>query len=314
MSEEETDETVKIASDNKLFSDNTNKVSLFNIENDFSGLDKAILCFFPSIRHEMLLRYRAETIAKIGIEAYKIAQNKNIMINPIPPKIAMPLVEKMSLEHEPDMYEKWANLLIAVGANPNPVHQQYTDLLYNLDNYSAKFLRNIYINQKMKMNAEAVYDQYIEHSMLNKIYNVINKQFSDRFSALGENNNPISSNSSFYHPSFTFPMIIHGTEKSVLYHWVVVSGKDKDKNININPKDHESPCLSLSERDKKMLQLLVKLDLIKFHVLNSVRSEDNNRIYIERYGVFLTEFGYSFVDCLENPINSEAQPNSENDT
>jgi hypothetical protein len=312
MSEEETDERVKIASDNKLFSDNTNKVSLFNIENDFSGLDKAILCFFPSIRHEMLLRYRAETIAKIGIEAYKIAQNRNILINPIPPKIAMPLVEKMSLEHEPDMYEKWAKLLIAVGANPNPLHQQYADLLYNLDNYSAKFLKNIYINQKMKMNAEAVYDQYIEYSMLNKLYNAINKQFSDRFYALGENNISVSSNSIFFHPPFDFPMIIHGTEKSVLYHWVVVSGKDKDKKIN--PKDHESPCLSLPEKEKKMLQLLDKLGLIKFQILSYDRNKDSNRLYIERYGVFLTEFGYSFIDCLENPINSETQRNSENDT
>ena len=88
---------------------------------------------------------KTENIVKVSLEAYRIAQSENIQIKPIPPKIALPLIEKMSLEHEPDMYEKWANLLIAVGANPNPVHQQYTDLLYNLDNYSAKFLKNIYI-------------------------------------------------------------------------------------------------------------------------------------------------------------------------
>jgi hypothetical protein len=311
MIDKETDEAVKIASDIKVLSDNTGKISLFNIENDFTGLAKAVLCFFPSVRHEMLLRYRAETIAKIGIEAYKIAQNKNIPINPIPPKIAMPLIEKMSLEHEPDMYEKWANLLIAVGANPNPLHQQYADLLYNLDNYCANFLKKIYIKQKMKVNAEAVYDQYIEHSMLNRLYGDINKRFSERFSALGENNISVYNNHNIYHPSFTFPMIIYGTEKSVIYHWIVVSDKNRGKKIN--PKDHESPCLSLPEKDKKMLQLLVKLGLIKFQVLVHDRSEDSDRIYIERYGVFLTEFGYSFVECLENPTNSEPQDNSTND-
>jgi hypothetical protein len=66
-------ETAKIASDNKLASDN--KIALINIENDFSGLKDAVALFFPSMQHEIILRYRAETIAKIGIEAYRIAQN-----------------------------------------------------------------------------------------------------------------------------------------------------------------------------------------------------------------------------------------------
>jgi hypothetical protein len=139
MSEEENNEIKKIASDNKFISDNTNKISLFNIENDFTGLAKAVMCFFPSIRYEMLLRYRAETIAKIGIEAYKIAQNENIQTNPIPPKIAIPLIEKMSLEHEPDMYERWARLLVATSVNPNPIYQQYADILSNLDYRCATF-------------------------------------------------------------------------------------------------------------------------------------------------------------------------------
>jgi hypothetical protein len=211
----------------------------------------------------------------------------------------------MSLEHEPDMYEKWANLLVATGINPTPVHQQYADILSNLDNHCADFLKTIYVEQKKKMNTEARYDEYIEHSMLNKFYDVINKRFSDRFYKLGENKLSVSDNFSIYHPSFTFPMIIKGTEKNVLYHWVVVS--EKDRNKKINPKDHESPCLSLPEKDKTMLHLLVKLGLIKFQFLNYDRSKDGDGVYIERYGVLLTEFGYSFVDCLENPTNNEME-------
>jgi len=288
----------------KIASDNTIKNSLISFDVDFSGLKDIVSYFFPSIRHEIVLRYRAETIAKIGIIAYNKAKEAGLQATPIPPKIALPLIEKMSLEHEPNMYEKWANLLIAVSVNSNPVHQQYADLLSNLDNYSANFLKTIYTEQKKKQNTEARYDDYIEKSSFNRFYNDINKQFSDRLSALGENKLSVSNRYSIYHPSFTFPLIIYGTERSVVYHWIVVSDK------NENPKDYESPCLSLPDKDKKLLHLLAKLGLIKFQVLMHGRSKDDEKIYMERYGVLLTEFGFSFIDCLENPIKSEQQCNS----
>jgi hypothetical protein len=302
MSEEE---GTKIVSDNKIASDNTIKNSLINFEPDFSGLKDTVALFFPSIRHEMILRYRAETIAKIGIEAYKMAESESIQINPIPPKIALPLIEKMSLEHEPDMYEKWAKLLIATGVNPNPIYSQYAYLLSNLDNESSNFLKAIYTEQKKKENTEAVYEQYIEHSMFNKIFDFINKRVAIRFSVDGEKEESIFDDSNIDYPSFTFPMIIYGTEESVRYHWVVVT--EKNKNEKINPKNHQSPCLILSKKDEMMLQLLVKLGLIKFQVLSTeridkVRSEDGKKYLIDRYGVFLTEFGYSFIDCLEHPV------------
>jgi len=136
----------KLFNKTKLVSDNTIKNSLISFDVDFNGLKDVVAYFFPSMRHEIVLRYRAETIAKIGTIAYNRAKDTHLQTNPIPPKIALPLIEKMSLEHEPDMYEKWANLLIAVSVNFNPVHQQYADLLYNLDNYCANFLKNIYID------------------------------------------------------------------------------------------------------------------------------------------------------------------------
>jgi len=289
----------KIFNKSKIASDNTIKNSLINFDIDFNGLKDIVLCFFPSMKHEMILRYRAETIAKIGLIAYKTAKDENLQANPIPPKIALPLIEKMSLEHESDMYKRWANLLISVSVNPNPVHQQYADLLSNLDNYSANFLKDIYTEQKKKQNTEAVYDEYIKNSMFDNIYNTINKQFSRRLSALGENIS-VSDKFSIYHQSFTFPKVMYGTERSVLYHWVVVT--EKNKNEKIDPKDHASPCLSIPEKDKEMLHLLVKLGLIKFQELSHERSNDSENLYIERCGVLLTEFGFSFIDCLENPI------------
>jgi hypothetical protein len=157
----EEDKEINIASGNKVASDNTAKISLFNIENDFSGLKDAIALFFPAYRYEMILRYRAETVAKIGLEAYKLAQNENIKIKPIPPKIALPIIEKMSLEHEEDMYEKWAKLLIAAGVNSDPIHQQYAEVLANLNKQSAELLKDIYIKQK-NPNLQNQYDEYAD--------------------------------------------------------------------------------------------------------------------------------------------------------
>jgi hypothetical protein len=280
----------------KILSDNTVKNSLINFDVDFSGLKDIVTYFFPSIRHEIILRYRAETIAKIGIIAYNKAKESGLQSVPIPPKIALPLIEKMSLEHEPDMYVKWANLLIAVSINSNPLHQQYAELLSNLDCHCAIFMNSIYTEQKMKQNAEAVYEQYIENVRFSKIYDDVNKQFSRRLKALGENNLSVSDHFSIYHPFFTFPIILYGSEEDFLYHWVHAS----DKKENINPDEHKSPCLSLPEKDEKMLLLLVKLGLIKYQELVHEISKEN--VYIKRYGVLLTEFGYSFIDCLENPI------------
>jgi hypothetical protein len=169
---EKTNKEIKIASDNKFLSDNSNKVSLFNIENDFSGLANVVACFFPSMRHEMILRYRAETIAKIGIEAYRLAQDENIQINPIPPKIALPLIEKMSLEHEPNMYEKWAKLLIATSINPNPIHQQYADILSNLNNRSADILQRIRIHQ-IGPDVEEDYNEYIDAARFKNFFDSV---------------------------------------------------------------------------------------------------------------------------------------------
>ena len=299
MAEENTNKGIDIASNNKLGSDNTVKISLFNIENDFSGLANAVSCFFPSMRYEMLLRYRAETIAKIGIEAYKIAQNENVQTNPIPPKIALPLIEKMSLEHEPDMYEKWAKLLVATSVNPNPIHQQYADILSNLDYNCANFLKTTFIEQIKKQNTEPRYDDYVEKSMFNDFFNDLNMRYSNPF--LTQSENELSDSKNFYNYTslFTFPMILYGTEESVVTHWVLRTEKNKNEKINI--KDHQSPCLSISVNNKKMLQLLVKLGLIKYRELSYDRSNDNKRKYIERYGIILTEFGETFIDCLEYP-------------
>jgi len=287
---------IKIASDNSVASDN--KIALINIENDFSGLANAIAMFFPSMRNEMILRYRAETIAKVTLEAYRIAKNEHIKTNLIPPKIALPLIEKMSLEHEPDMYEKWAKLLIASSVNPNPIHQQYADILANLNNKSASLLKEIFQKQK-DADLEKNYDDYAEKIRMRLLSNDIDrkvKHYSDkRTSHLPSLE--IMTSYNFPHEGFSFPLVISGTVKTkkiVDEYWA----KDKMGNSPVR----EYIILKFTNEENKMFLLLDKLGLIKYHfLLHKPGKEDGEVVNVDTCGILLTRFGYSFIECLENP-------------
>jgi len=267
---------------------------LINFDVDFSGLKDAVALFFPSIRHEIVLRYRAETIAKIGIEAYKIAQAENIQINPIPSKIALPLIEKMSLEHEQDMYEKWAKLLIATGVKSNPIHQQYADILANINNENANFLKGIYKEQKSP-NAEKEYEAYINQSIFKECYDDIRRS-SSHVSILGKREESALPDSfGAFRSYFEYPLILYGTEKSIETY---TSYYENDKAVKI-----KNTILVFTKNDNNSLIGLEKLGLIRHQYLyeEQGKDEDGKTIYRKRCGVLLTPFGYSFVDCLEHP-------------
>jgi len=270
----------------KTLSDN--KVSLLNIENDFSGLSEVIAMFFPSLRQEILLRYRAETIARVSLEAYRIAQSENIQIKPIPPKIALPIVEKLSLEHEPDMFERWSQLLIAVGVNPNPIQQQYADILSGLNSHGANFLKDIYSHQD-KRNIEDEFDSYLDKSRFKRYFDDANRNtvtIGDRPA--------FSFPSSFHISPFRFPLIIYGTEKGTLKHF----GFYHDGSAS-----RDSVLLEFNDETTKMLLSLERMGLIKYqHIFHDQKEDENgNTYFISQCGVLLTQFGYLFIDCLENP-------------
>jgi hypothetical protein len=291
---DESGKEFKIASDNKIGSDNTIKNGLINFDVDFSGLKDAIALFFPSIRDEMVLRYRAETIAKIGIEAYRLAKDENIKINPIPPKIALPLIEKMSLEYEPDMYEKWAKLLIAAGVKSNPIHQQYADILANLNNENANFLKEIY-EQQSSPNIEKEYEEDNNKSIFQQCYDEIKRHTSKHPSITGEDGYSLPDSFGLFHSFFRYPLILYGTEKSIeTYTPYYGNGKA------VVPKN---TVLVFTKEDNNNLIGLKKLGLIKYQYLyhEQGKGEDGKTVYVKRCGVLLTQFGYYFVDCLEHP-------------
>lgn len=262
-----------------MFSDNKNEVSLFNIENDFTGLANAVQCFFPSIRHEMILRFRAETIAKIGIEAYKMAQNENIKTNPIPLKIAVPLIEKMSLEHELDMYKKWARLLISSSINPNPIQLQYADILSKLNNHCANLLIDIYKKQP-DSDEEIKYNEYCSNFSFLELYDDIINRNKMNFVRNGKNESLLPTSLTRISSEFGYPHVLY-------------SSKCK-KNTENN--------YEFSFDDKNMIFGLNRMGLVKYEFLAKQQREDmyEKPTYVQRCGLLLTQFGYSFIDCLEN--------------
>jgi len=283
MSSEENNKN-QVTSGNKLLSDNTIKNALFNVDIDFGDLKEMFFSILPKMREEVLIRYRGETIKKIGYELYKILENENIPVKPIPYKIAVPLIEKMSLEQEPDMYEKWAKLLLAASVNPNPIHQQYTDLLAKLDSHSANFLKNIYTQQKNPY-LEDEYEEHIEKINFRKYYDTVWKKPEGGNTVFIQGRPAFPDTKELLHTSFDFPFVIYGTEEKT----------------ELNMEDNQ---LVFITKEHSMLLNLEKLGLIKYHYFSTdTRNDENSKsVDVERCGMFLTNFGYSFVDCLEHPI------------
>ena len=290
----------KIASDIKVASENeiTIKPSLFHNELHLEGIEKAIALFFPSVRKEFLLRMRAETIDKVSYEAYTMAINGNIPIKPIPPKIAVPLIEKMSLEHEPEMYDKWARLLIGAGVGSNPIHQQFADVLANLNNQSANFLKEIYAKQT-DSDYEIKFDEYVDKSRFQDLYKEAESKAKRENDGVAEFTRGILSYMSSHH-NFNFPLFISGTEKKIISTTIYTI---KEKIRLAIPSLREDTFLVLTKEEDNMLLVLEKLGLIKFKEFITTREkmEGEEDIYIKQYGVLLTKFGHSFVECLENP-------------
>ena len=291
------EEVAKIASDIKVASDNeiTVKNSLVHNELHFEGIEKAIALFFPSIRKEFLLRMRAETIDKVCNEAYMMAINGNIPIKPIPNKIAVPLIEKMSLEHEPDMYKKWANLLLATGINADPIHQQYAEVLSNLNSKSANLLKLIY-TQQPKSSMDEEYYKYIETTRFQENYNQLQNHVAAKATVFIQGQPVLPKIIGLLNTSFSFPLVISGGEENKTTNSMVIAPNENNTAV-------ETCNLALSKEDKNMLIGLKNLDLIEYNYITyeNIKNNGEKQINIERCGVLLTKFGYSFVDCLENP-------------
>ena len=134
-------------SDNNIASGNFSQNTLANFNVDFKGLEKSVGLLIPSVRNAMVERYRAETTYLILEKAIKIIKDNGLEIKAIPPKIALPLFDKLSIEHEEDMYEIWAKLLVSSSLNYDPISIYYADILSKIGSKEAKLLLEMYKTQ-----------------------------------------------------------------------------------------------------------------------------------------------------------------------
>lgn len=286
-------ENKKIASDNNSLSNNDVKVknSLCSFEGIFKGLEKTVAIFFPSMRSAMVDRYKAQTIAMVGVEAVRLAQQNNIELKPIPPKMAMPLIEEMSLEHESEMYEMWARLLVSSANNFNPIQQQYINVLSNINGEQAKLLEKVYNKQKTLQNpeqTESIYEESLDAKRYKKHYEDIKRRSNLTSFIRGGGSFRVSD-------TFDFPYLIEGKEKvQRKYGSVTINGK--------RTKEESYEQMEFSEEQKNLLLGLKKLGLIQYDYTDwgSLQVGENQHIEVMRYGILLTNFGYSFIKCLEN--------------
>lgn len=291
----------KIASENELFSNNNIDNSVIKIEKIFDGLDKVLLCFFPKVRDEIILKYRAETIKEVGILAYKLAKEENIELNPVPPKYALPLIEKLSIEHEPDMYERWARLLIETSADPKPIHQQYAELLSKLDKKSAVLLKNVYENQK-EADLEKKYDEIIDRKRFKDNYEEMKNEVDRKSYVISGSITALPDMPKNSNDLFDYPLVLHCVDKNQDKLFGRLTKSDDGKTIII-----ENNNKVFFDEDNIRLLGLEKLGLIKYQYFYNERKKSGNDdyFYVKQYGVLLTQFGYAFINCLEDPIGNK---------
>ncbi len=270
-----------VASNNNIGNDNFSKNSLFSFINCFNGLDKTIALFFPSIREAMVERYRAETLCRIGIKASDILQILGISANPIPPKGAIPLFDKLSLEHEEEMYDVWAKLLVEMAIEYNPIQLQYADILSKIGSNEAKLLKEIYLKQKQHGGSllEIGYIQS-QGKELVKGHKLLSARLEGEALYL---NDPVPADFEFIFPYYMEAEPKPNTENSL--------------QQDVIQKDFSQEVIT-------SVNLLVQLNLIHKKYTVSHDRYDKGCCAISKIGILLTEFGYSMVDCLERKNNA----------
>lgn len=263
-------------SDNNIASGNFSQNTLANFNVDFKGLEKSVGLFIPSVRNAMVERYRAETTYLILEKAIKIIKDNGLEIKAIPPKIALPLFDKLSIEHEEDMYEIWAKLLVSSSLNYDPISIYYADILSKIGSKEANLIKNIYEQQSFLGGGI---------SSSSKCEYEIQKQKQDEFlKAVFEG---LNNNTPFYMPYKQINL------SNVPYPYYITG---EQEFIGENLRYASADCFEKSQNILNQLNLLSQLNLIKYEYesINYI-----NNTMAPKWGVVLTEFGYCLIRELQ---------------
>jgi hypothetical protein len=89
--------------------------------------------------------YNYERLTTLLHNAERKLEKRGVKITRVvPPKIALPLLEHATMEHEDDLHELWENLLVsALGPSEEEVKHRYVSVLSELTEKDARALRRL---------------------------------------------------------------------------------------------------------------------------------------------------------------------------
>lgn len=261
--------------------------------------DLALLFFEPgrsAVLKTLLLKMQLlqmEKILQILNISKKLAEDYNITIEPIPTKIAVPFLEKMSIENDENMYETWAKLLTNVVEGYNPIQNQYIEILSKIGFQESNILNSIYNEQKTLagIGMFKICEKTLANCKMDKHLALIihNSNSEQKRIELEE---PISLT------KLPYPYILKGESEifaKKFHHELDVSDRNANYEFCVTPD-----YFSKSESIYLSLNLLKQLDLIDYHFdIIFEGSNENGYRYTPQWGVVLSEFGYKLVDTLQ---------------
>lgn len=268
-----------IASNNQILANNELNVETRGAVDAIFDNVLELICMpkekFKQIKSGLIAK-QIESCQIILERAKDIKDKFGIDITPPPLKFSIPFIKQAACEHEEDMYDVWAKLLVEAATEYNPILLQYVDILSKIGSNEAKLLKKIFYSQKYKGKGllEIDYKKSQEKELF-KEYNLISGISEGEDLYL---NDPIPTDFEFIFPYYIEAEPKPNTEDSL--------------QQNVIQNDFAQEVIA-------SVNLLVQLNLIHKEYTVSHDRYDKGCYAIPKIGVLLTEFGYSMIDCLE---------------
>lgn len=212
-----------------------------------------------------------------------------------PIKFGIPVFEKIQLEDDEYLQKEWAKLLVAAGKEYNSIHLQYKDILSQIGREEARWLKEIYMFQKnhLGFNTEKVYKIQLESLFENKIRTEIQNALEiDVLTVTNWKGDEWEK----AHDVEIRGLTNFNDEPQFDYLYKVYKNIDSAEEIYVIQN-------LLSPQKMASFESLKNLKLINGEFLH----EDSMPNYIEdrktQLRIYLTEFGYNFIEALENIEN-----------
>jgi hypothetical protein len=100
--------------------------------------------------HVRYLRFRRSL--KLMDRARAVLEARGVEPNAVPHRVLVPLLEAGSLEDDPDMSERWAQLLASAAEDPNVVAPSFPEVLRQLEPVEARLLDQLVATRPVRHN------------------------------------------------------------------------------------------------------------------------------------------------------------------